>query len=146
MKHVLRFFALVLSGRADHGLSQTGVSQMRISSLINTVENGLIAAAKATAGQARRIHHAATVELAANRIAEGHATALRLGSRSDVEVAEVDARAEELITKSASSYYVKREHLARRALAAKVIEGKTSKELIAAEIAMIESVYGHGAE
>lgn len=94
---------------------------MRISSLIRSIENGLVVGVKGAGRQARRINHAFSVELAANRIVDGEVATRKLNERPLIEAFEVQARAEELLAKRDSKAMLStladmRKHLARRVL------------------------------
>lgn len=112
---------------------------MRISSVINTVENGLIAAVKGTGKQARRIGHAFSVELAANRLADGENERRRLEQRPMVEAFEVQARAEALVAKRDTKELVSQLLAMRKDLAFAVKHGY-SAQYISDKAVEIESL------
>ena len=102
---------------------------MRLSSLINAVENGVITATKATASQTRRIAHAVSVELAASRIADGETEKLRLAARGNVEAMEIDARAEALLSARADDAFARQLRAQRKVLASLVLKGAAMDEI-----------------
>lgn len=112
---------------------------MRISSLINSLENGLIVAARATAQQARRINHAMSVELAAKRLVDAEAAQLKLAERPMVEAFEITSRAEELLAKDAVKAQRNAIVDARSALA-KAIKNGVSLNVIAAGVDAIDEL------
>lgn len=112
---------------------------MRISSVINSIENGLITATKATGRQARRISHALSVELAASRIADGEAEKMRLAARGNIEAAEIDIRADELLLRRANDAQLKTVKAMRRELARMVLQGAPALQ-VAAHASELESL------